>query len=117
MSTTSRKLKDQYRFALLGWPAATAPTGVEYVCARHMEASSWALWCGALRCGFHARALLDIPGTSWLAMLRAVLGKPDPGLTRVAGGRRILLRLLIGEPAQDLLADGAGPASRPLSRS
>ncbi|WP_422933316.1 hypothetical protein [Sinomonas sp. P47F7] len=94
-------------FALLGWPAATARTGIEYICARLTEAASRASAFEALRRDFHARALLDIPGKSWLAMLRAVLGNPDADLVHTTAGRGILLRLLIGEPLDDLLADDA----------
>jgi hypothetical protein len=92
-------------FALLGWPEATARTGIEFICTRLAEASSRASAFEALRRDFHARALLDIPGRSWLAMLRAVLGNPDPDLAHTIAGRGILLRLLIGEPVKDLLAD------------
>ncbi|WP_415854304.1 hypothetical protein [Sinomonas sp. G460-2] len=94
-------------FALLGWPPATARAGIEYICIRLSEAASRASAFEALRRDFHARALLDIPGKSWLAMLRAVLGNPDPDLVHTTAGRGILLRLLIGEPLGDLLADNA----------
>ena len=94
-------------FALLGWPPATARTGIEYICTRLAEAPSRASAFEALRRDFHARALLDIPGRSWLAMLRAVLGNPDADLAHTAAGRGILLRRLIGEPLGGLLADDA----------
>lgn len=92
-------------FALLGWPPAAARTGIEYVCTRLAEASSRASAFEALRRDFYARALLDIPGKSWLAMLRAVLGNPDADRAHTTAGRGILLRLLIGEALSDLLAD------------
>lgn len=94
-------------FTLLGWPPATARTGIEYICTRLAEAPSRASAFEALRRDFHARALLDLPGKSWLAMLRAMLGNPDPDLAHTSVGRGILLRRLIGEPLRDLLADDA----------
>src|SRR5690606_8530467 len=73
-------------FTLLGWSATVARAGVEYVCARLAEASSRTSAFEALRRDYHARALLDLPGSSWLAMLRVVLGNPDPDLTNTAAG-------------------------------
>ncbi|MBN9178777.1 MAG: hypothetical protein J0I43_15600 [Microbacterium sp.] len=92
-------------FTLLGWPAATARAGIEYVCARLAEASSRAAAFEALRRDYHARVLLGVPGPSWVAMLRTVLGNPDPDLAHIGAGRGVLLRLLIGEPLRALLAD------------
>lgn len=92
-------------FTLLGWPAVIARAGVEYVCARLAEASSRTSAFEALRRDYHARALLDVPGSSWLAMLRVVLGNPDPDLAHTTAGRGVLLRLLVGEPLRALLAD------------
>lgn len=92
-------------FTLLGWPAPVARAGVEYVCARLAEASSRTSAFEALRRDYHARALLDLPGSSWLAMLRVVLGNPDPDLTHTAAGRGVLVRLLVGEPLRALLSD------------
>lgn len=92
-------------FALLGWPPRTARAGVEYVCARLAEASSRGAAYEALRRDYHARVLLGIPGTAWLAMLRVLLGNPDPDLTHTTAGRGVLLRLLVGEPLRALLSD------------
>ncbi len=92
-------------FTLLGWPASNARAGVEYVCARLAESSSRASAFEALRRDYPARVLLGIGGPSWLAMLRTVLGHPDPDLAHTALGRGVLLRLLIGEPLHVLLSD------------
>lgn len=92
-------------FTWLGWPASTARAGVEYICARLAESSSRTSAFEALRRDYHARALLDLPGASWLAMLRVVLGNPDPDLAYTAAGRGVLLRLLIDEPLRVLLSD------------
>lgn len=78
---------------------------MEYVCARLTEASSRTSAFEALRRDWQARALLDLPGPSWLALLRVVLGNPDPDLARTDMGRGVLLRLLVGEPLRALLAD------------
>ena len=58
-----------------------------------------------LRRDRHARALLDLPGTSWMTLLRSLLGAPDPALAHTNAGRGVLLRLLIGEPLRALLLD------------
>ena len=94
-------------FALLGWSESTARSAIEYICARLTEASSRGSGFETLRRDYHARALFDLPGASWMAMLRVVLGHPDPDLARTSAGRGILRRLLVGEPLRDLLHDEA----------
>ncbi|MFF2267415.1 hypothetical protein ACFVTZ_04070 [Cellulosimicrobium cellulans] len=89
----------------VGWETATARTAVEYVTARLTEASSRASAFEVLRRDRQARALLDLPGTSWTGLLRVVLGVPDPALAHTNAGRGILLRLLIGQPLRALLTD------------
>ena len=91
-------------FSLLGWPEVAAVRR-EYVCAWLTEASSRTSAFEALRRDWQACALLDLPGPSWLALLRVVLGNPDPDLARTDMGRGVLLRLLVGEPLRALLAD------------
>ncbi len=92
-------------FTYLGWPAGTARAGIDYICTRLAESPNRVSAFESLRRDFSARALLDIPGPSWLAMLRAVLGNPDPDLAHTAAGRGVLLRLLIDEPLRVLLTD------------
>jgi hypothetical protein len=94
-------------FTLLGWPASTARAGAEYVCSRLAESASRSSAFEALRRDYPARVLLGVSGPSWLAMLRTVLGNPDPDLAHTSAGRGVLLRLLIGEPLRDLLSDDA----------
>jgi hypothetical protein len=89
----------------LGWDPATARAAVEYVTARLAEASSRASAFEMLRRDRQARALLDLPGASWTALLRVVLGNPDPALAHTNAGRGMLRRLLIGEPLRALLTD------------
>jgi hypothetical protein len=91
--------------ALLGWEPEAARAGVEYVVSRLIEASSRASAFEVLRRDRHARALLDLPGTSWTTLLRTLLGTPEPALAHTKAGRGVLLRLLIGEPLHALLLD------------
>lgn len=92
-------------FHLLGWPAEAARAGIEYIVTRLAESASRASAFESLRRDYHARALLDIPAASWLAMLRVVLGNPDPNQAHTSAARGILHRLVTGEPLRALLAD------------
>lgn len=92
-------------FTLLGWPSSIARGGVEYVCARLAESASRTSAFESLRRDYPGRLLLGLSGPSWLALLRVVLGNPDPDLAHTAAGRGVLLRLLIGEPLRVLLTD------------
>ena len=89
----------------VGWEPETARAAVEYVTARLTEASSRASAFEVLRRDRQARALLDLPSASWTALLRAVLGVPDPALAHTNAGRGMLRRLLIGQPLRALLTD------------
>lgn len=92
-------------FCLLGWHPETARASVEYVTGRLALAPSRASAFEVLRRDRQARALLDLPAPSWSALLRIVLGVPDPALAHTNAGRGVLLRLLIGEPLRALLLD------------
>ena len=92
-------------FTLLDWPPATARAGVEHVCGVLTKAGTRQATYEALRRDKHARALLDIPGHSWTALLRALLGNPHPAYAATTAGRGVLLRLLIGESLPVLLRD------------
>ncbi|WP_453983928.1 hypothetical protein [Brevibacterium casei] len=92
-------------FALLGWDPATARTGVEHVCAALTKTGTRQAAYEALRRDKHTRALLDIPRSSWTALLRALLGHPHPAYAATTAGRGVLLRLLIGETLPVLLRD------------
>ena len=108
-------------FSLLGWEPGTARAAVEYVTARLAEAASRSSAFEGLRRDRQARALLDLPGASWSALLRIVLGTPDPAFAHTNAGRGVLLRLLIGEPLRALLLDdglvlAAGLAAQGIER-
>jgi hypothetical protein len=103
MNTASRKRNNRRASTQLGWPPATARAEVEYTCAWLIEASSRASTFEALRRGFPGRALPDASGTSWLAVLCAVLGNPEPGLTQTGAERVVLPRPISGEPLSELV--------------
>lgn len=91
----------------VGWDSSTARAAVEYITTRLAESASRASAFEVLRRDRQARALLDLPGTSWTALLRIVLGNPDPTLAHTNAGRGMLRRLLIGQPLRALLIDDA----------
>ncbi|MGO1852808.1 MAG: hypothetical protein ACTIKK_01965 [Agrococcus casei] len=90
---------------LMGWPAETARAAVQHVCGALTKAGARQAAYEALRRDRHARALLDLPGRSWTALLRALLGNPHPAYAATTTGRGVLLRLLIGENLELLLRD------------
>ncbi|GAA2119160.1 MULTISPECIES: hypothetical protein [Kocuria] len=92
-------------FTLLDWPADTARASVDHVCAALTRVGTRQAAYEALRRDKHARALLDIPGHSWTALLKALLGNPHPAYAATGTGRGVLLRLLIGETLSVLLRD------------
>ncbi|OSM44563.1 hypothetical protein [Nesterenkonia sp. PF2B19] len=107
-------------FTLLDWPPTTARAGIEHVCGVLTKTGTRQAAYEALRRDKHARALLDIPGRSWSALLKALLGNPHPAYAATSTGRGVLLRLLIGESLPVLLRDDdliltislAAPSSR-----
>lgn len=92
-------------FVALGWPADTARAALEYVCARLIEAGSRCNAHEVLRRDQHARALLDLDRRAWATVLRVVLGSPNKDLEHTATGRGLLLRVLLDEQPEELLAD------------
>ncbi|RCS62118.1 hypothetical protein [Microbacterium sp. JB110] len=89
----------------VGWDPVTARAAVEYITGRLAESVSRASAFETLRRDRQARALLDVPGSSWTSLLRVVLGNPDPVLARTNAGRGLLVRLLNREPLRALLRD------------
>ena len=106
VTSASGAVEDAIAFVTaLGWPAQTARAAVEHVCNALARAGSRQSAFEVLRRDQHSRALLDLPGSSWTALLRALLGNPAPGVAATSAGRGILLRLLIGETLPVLLHD------------
>lgn len=89
----------------LGWPRDTARSALEYICGRLSDAGSRGNAHEILRRDHNARAFLDLDRRSWSTLLRVVLGSPNPDLAHTAAGRGLLLRILIDEHLDDLLAD------------
>lgn len=92
-------------FTMLGWLPDTARSAIEHVCGALTKAGSRQSAYEALRRDKHALALLDLPAGSWSALLRVLLGYPNPAYHATSAGRGILLRLLIGENLRSLLHD------------
>lgn len=92
-------------FTALGWPPETTRAAVEYVCAALTRAGTRQSAYESLRRDKHARALLDLPGASWRALLKVLLGNPHPAYATTATGRGVLLRLLFEETVPALMRD------------
>lgn len=90
---------------LLGWPDDVAQSGVEQICDALMRTGARHTAYDALRKDKQVRVLLDIPAPSWMVLLRAMLGHPEPMYAAINAGRGVLMRLLIGETVGLLLAD------------
>lgn len=87
---------------LLGWPADTAWTLVEHVCARLADIGDRHNAYETLRRDKALRANLDLPHHSWIGLLRLTLGHPT-----ATGALRhgVLARLLVGDTLIELLDD------------
>lgn len=94
-------------FASLKWPEDVARTAVEYICARLIRAGNRLTAFEALRRDRHAQALLDLDQRRWLVFLSVVLGNQHPDRQHTRAGRGLLLRLVIGDQAEDLVQDRA----------
>jgi len=92
-------------FVHLEWEPSIARAAVEYVTMRLGELPSRLSAYEVLRRDKHALAMHDLTVASWNALLRIVLGNPDPTLASTNTGRGVLMRLLIGEPLRLLLRD------------
>lgn len=92
-------------FSGLGWPEDLAHHATAYVCEALARLGNRATAYESLRRDRHALAFLDLPRTSWTALLRALLGNPSPALRTTPAGRGVLLRLVVGEPLRSILRD------------
>lgn len=94
-------------FVALRWPEEVARPAIEYICTRLMRAGNRGTAFEALRRDSHAQAMLDVDQRAWLVFLRVILGNQHPDRRLTSAGRGMLLRLVIGDEPQTLLADRA----------
>lgn len=94
-------------FVALRWPEEVARPAIEYICTRLMRAGNRGTAFEALRRDAHAQAMLDVDQRAWLVFLRVILGNQHPDRRLTSVGRGMLLRLVIGDQPEDLLADKA----------
>lgn len=94
-------------FVALGWPLNTTTCALDYIAARLVECGSRATTHAMLRRDQSARALLDLDRHAWSTLLRFTLGNPHRDHQYTAAGHGVLLRLLIGDPIIEVLADDA----------
>ena len=94
-------------FVALRWPEDVARNAIEYICTKLMRSGNRKTAFEALRRDRHAHALLDVDQRAWLVFLRVILGNQHPDRRHTSAGRGMLLRLVIGDTPEDLLADKA----------
>lgn len=94
-------------FVALHWPEDIARNAIEYICTRLMRAGNRRTAFEALRRDRYPHALFDVDQDAWLVFLRVVLGNQHPDRRETSAGRGMLLRLLIGDQPEDLIADRA----------
>lgn len=92
-------------FVALRWPEDVARTTIEYICTRLMRAGNRATAFEALRRDRSIHALFDVDQPAWLMLLRVILGNQHPDRQHTSSGRGMLLRLVVGDTPEDLLAD------------
>ena len=94
-------------FFSAGWDAALVAECVEHVAYRLADLSSRHRGVEMLRRDRTIPMLLGIPLRAWSALLRVVLGHPDPKHAGTPIGDGVLLRLLNGETLDSLRGDEA----------
>lgn len=94
-------------FASAGWDAMLTAVCVEHVAYRLADLSSRPHAVEVLRRDRTAPKQLGLPSRSWTALLRIVLGHPDPKYAGTPTGEGVLLRLLSGESPDALRGDDA----------
>lgn len=92
-------------FVALGWPHGVIRTAVEYIADRLIACGSRPTAHAYLRRDLSALAVLDIDRKCWATLLRLLLGNPSDDLRYTTAGRGLLLRFLIGEPLAACLSD------------
>ncbi|GAB2570916.1 exopolyphosphatase [Leucobacter ruminantium] len=94
-------------FVSAGWDAALIAECVEHVAYRLADLSSRQRGVEVLRRDRTIPMLLGLPPRSWSALLRIILGHPDPKHAGTPVGDGVLLRLLSGETLDALRDDAA----------
>ncbi len=94
-------------FVSAGWDAALVAECVEQVAYRLADLPSRSRAVEVLRRDRTVPVLLGVPPRSWTALVRIVLGHPDPKHLDTPTGDGVLLRLLSGELADCLRNDDA----------
>lgn len=94
-------------FVSAGWDAVLIAECVEHVAYRLADLSSRQRGVEVLRRDRAIPVLLGLPSRSWSALLRIVLGHPDPKHAGSPVGDGVLLRLLNGETLDALRCDEA----------
>ena len=94
-------------FVSAGWDTALVAECVEHLAYRLADLSSRQRGVEVLRRDRTIPMLLGLPPRSWSALLRIVLGHPDPKHAGTPIGDGVLLRLLNGETVDALRGDEA----------
>lgn len=94
-------------FVSAGWDAALVAECVEHVAYRLADLSSRQRGVEVLRRDRAISTLLGLPPRSWSALLRIILGHPDPKHMGTPAGDGVLLRILNGETLDALCDDEA----------
>ncbi len=92
-------------FASTGWDAVLVADCVEHLAYRLADLTSRTNAVEVLRRDHTVPVLLGVPPKSWAALLRIVLGHPDPKHAGTPTGDGVLLRLLSGEALDSLRCD------------
>lgn len=92
-------------FVSAGWDATLVADCVEHVAYRLADLSSRSRAVEVLRRDHTVPVLLGLPPRSWTALVRIVLGHPDPKHAGTPTGDGILLRLLSGESSERVCDD------------
>ncbi|MEI2811923.1 MAG: hypothetical protein V9F00_17565 [Nocardioides sp.] len=92
-------------FVAMRWPEDLTRTAIEYICTKLLRCGNRHTAFEALRRDRDAQAILDVDQKAWLVFLRVILGNQHPDRRHTSAGRGMLLRLVIGDQAEDLLGD------------
>lgn len=92
-------------FTLLGWPSTLARDTIDYQCLTLERLGSRPSAVEALYRDDHARAMLGLGRKTWNASITVLLGTQNPAYAATKRGRGLLMRLVLGEPLEQLFTD------------